>query len=97
MIRQYFRQHIRTLIMLFFVIGAFFVSFYLYQMPMEPAIYGLMLSLFFILVLGIWDYFRFKAKHQELQMLKKQLFSMPAICLNRPHFLRGIIRRCCAY
>lgn len=73
MIRQYFRQHIRTLIMLFFVIGAFFVSFYLYQMPMEPAIYGLMLSLFFILVLGIWDYFRFKAKHQELQMLKKTI------------------------
>lgn len=70
---QYFKDRSKILLLLFLCTCIFAVVFFLYGLPPISALYGGLLCLFLLFVLGLYDFSRYQRRHKELCRLKKSI------------------------
>lgn len=73
MVFQYLKDKSKLLLLLFLCTCIFAVVFFLYNLPVIPALYGGLLCLFLLFVLGLYDFTRYLRRHKELYQLKKSI------------------------
>ena len=66
----YFKKLIRVILIFSLFAGIFAITFYLYHLPVEPVLYGIMLCSVIGLLLLIHDYIQVRKKHMLLVRLK---------------------------
>ena len=73
MFAQYIKDKSKLLLLLFLCTCIFAVVFFLYNLPLIPALYGGLLCLFLLFVLGLYDFTRYQRRHKELCRLQKSI------------------------
>ncbi|MGN1405729.1 MAG: sensor histidine kinase [Erysipelotrichaceae bacterium] len=64
---NYLKERYKIILIILLIYIIFMVSFYLYNLPLESVIYPLLLSLFLIAVIALFDFIRLKKKHDKLK------------------------------
>lgn len=70
MMMQYIKEHRRILCAFVLMDVIFFVSFYLYRLPLRAVLYPTLVCFFACLVFFICGYLRFKTKHRQLKQIR---------------------------
>lgn len=71
LIFNYLRDNLKIIIFLIILLIIYLIVFFLYDLPLEPILYGMILFLVVCIICGIFDFFYYRKKHLELIMMKK--------------------------
>lgn len=71
LIFNYLRDNLKIIIFLIILLIIYLIVFFLYDLPLEPILYGMILFLVVCIICGIFDFFYYRKKHLELNIMKK--------------------------
>lgn len=70
---SYFRFHLKEIILMCLLVATFALVFSLYNLPVEPVLYAVILSLNIVIIYFCVDFFQYYSRHKVLQDLKSSV------------------------
>lgn len=81
LIFKYLKDNLKIIMFLIILSIIYLIVLFLYNIPLEPILYGMVLFLVVCIIYGIFDFFYYRKKHLELKALKKSciqsIYSLP--------------------
>lgn len=72
-LKMYVYSKRKLIIFLLLFYFCFVIVFFLYQLPLEPILYGTLISVYFTLIVGGVNIYKLYIRYQQLQTVKKQI------------------------
>lgn len=73
MILNYFKDRVKNIVMFLIIIAIFTIVLYGYNIPLNAIVYGTILTSVFILMVTIYDLYKYIERHKELERLRKSI------------------------